>query len=86
MLESLVVNILNQFLKDYVSNLNYDQLKIGIWKGKLSFFLTFLYYVIDTILGEVNLSNLKLRKDALDKLDLPLSVSEGNKANEEKGQ
>ncbi|KAG1054811.1 hypothetical protein G6F43_003196 [Rhizopus delemar] len=59
MLESLVVNILNRFLKDYVSNLNYDQLKIGIWKG------------------EVNLSNLKLRKDALDKLDLPVSVSEG---------
>ncbi|KAI9279983.1 hypothetical protein BY458DRAFT_470198 [Sporodiniella umbellata] len=59
MLESLVVNILNQFLKDYVSNLNYDQLKIGIWNG------------------EVNLSNLKLRKDALDKLDLPISVSEG---------
>ncbi|RCH94872.1 hypothetical protein CU097_000818, partial [Rhizopus azygosporus] len=27
--------------------------------------------------GEVNLSNLKLRKDALDKLDLPISVSEG---------
>ncbi|KAG1472650.1 hypothetical protein G6F56_001412 [Rhizopus delemar] len=29
------------------------------------------------VYGKVNLSNLKLRKDALDKLDLPLSVSEG---------
>ncbi|KAI8075646.1 hypothetical protein BDF21DRAFT_495147 [Thamnidium elegans] len=59
MLESLVANILNRFLKNYVSNLNYDQLKIGMWKG------------------EVNLRNLKLRRDALDKLDLPINVSEG---------
>ncbi|KAI9251543.1 hypothetical protein BY458DRAFT_17568 [Sporodiniella umbellata] len=59
MLESLVANILNRFLKNYVSNLNYDQLKIGIWKG------------------EVNLNDLKLRRDALDKLNLPINVSEG---------
>ncbi|OAD04505.1 hypothetical protein MUCCIDRAFT_141025 [Mucor lusitanicus CBS 277.49] len=59
MLESLVASILNRFLKNYVSNLNYDQLKIGIWNG------------------EVNLRNLKLRRDALDKLDLPINVSEG---------
>lgn len=39
--------------------MNYDQLKIGMWKG------------------EVNLRNLKLRRDALDKLDLPINVSEG---------
>ncbi|KAG1095366.1 hypothetical protein G6F42_018567 [Rhizopus arrhizus] len=60
MLESLVASILNRFLKNYVSNLNYDQLKIGIWNG------------------EVNLRNLKLRRDALDKLDLPINVSEGS--------
>ncbi|KAI7898920.1 uncharacterized protein BX663DRAFT_555462 [Cokeromyces recurvatus] len=59
MLESLVASILNRVLKDYVSNLNYDQLKIGMWKG------------------EVNLRDLKLRKDALDKLQLPINVSEG---------
>lgn len=28
-------------------------------------------------IGEVNLRNLKLRRDALDKLDLPINVSEG---------
>lgn len=28
--------------------------------------------------GEVNLRNLKLRRDALDKLDLPINVSEGS--------
>ncbi|KAI7863890.1 hypothetical protein BDF14DRAFT_1998124 [Spinellus fusiger] len=59
MLESLVAGILNRVLGNYVSNLNYDQLKIGIWKG------------------EVNLKNLKLRKEALDKLDLPVDVLEG---------
>lgn len=36
MLESLVASILNRFLKNYVSNLNYDQLKIGIWNGKMT--------------------------------------------------
>ncbi|KAI9475459.1 MAG: hypothetical protein EXX96DRAFT_266961 [Benjaminiella poitrasii] len=59
MLESLVANILNRVLKNYVSNLNYDQLKIGMWKG------------------EVNLRDLKLRRDALDKLNLPINVTEG---------
>lgn len=33
MLESLVATILNRFLGNYVSNLNYDQLNIGVWKG-----------------------------------------------------
>ncbi|KAI8376296.1 uncharacterized protein BYT42DRAFT_594245 [Radiomyces spectabilis] len=59
MLESLVASILNRFLGNYVSNLNYDQLKIGIWNG------------------EVNLRDLKLRREALDKLDLPIDVIEG---------
>ncbi|CAO3580955.1 unnamed protein product [Absidia cylindrospora] len=59
MLEALVASILNRVLGNYVSNLNYDQLKIAIWNG------------------EVNLQNLKLRKDALDKLRLPIDVVEG---------
>ncbi|KAG2218450.1 hypothetical protein INT45_003637, partial [Circinella minor] len=59
MLESLVASILNRFLGNYVSNLNYDQLNIGIWNG------------------EANLRDLKLRREALDKLDLPINVLEG---------
>ncbi|KAI8333584.1 hypothetical protein BC941DRAFT_504565 [Chlamydoabsidia padenii] len=59
MLEALVASILNRVLGNYVSNLNYDQLKIAVWNG------------------EVNLHNLKLRKDALDKLKLPIDVVEG---------
>lgn len=34
MLESVVSTLLNRVLGSYVSNLNYNQLKIGIWSGK----------------------------------------------------
>lgn len=33
--ESLVTDLLNRFLGDYVQNLDKNQLKIGIWGGKL---------------------------------------------------
>ncbi|RUP43863.1 vacuolar protein sorting-associated protein vps13, partial [Jimgerdemannia flammicorona] len=59
MLESLVANLLNRFLGAYVSNLNYNQLNIGIWSG------------------EVVLRNLQLKKEALDKFNLPIDVLEG---------
>lgn len=36
MLESLIASILNRFLGNYVSNLNYDQLNIGIWNGAVT--------------------------------------------------
>lgn len=32
--ESVVAEILNRFLGDYVENLDHSQLKIGIWGGK----------------------------------------------------
>ncbi|KAI9493351.1 hypothetical protein BDB00DRAFT_946102 [Zychaea mexicana] len=60
MLESLVSTLLNRVLGAYVSNLNYNQLQIGIWSG------------------EVVLRNLKLKREALDKLDLPVDVLEGH--------
>ena len=31
--ESLVVDILNRFLKPYVKKLDTSQLKVGVWKG-----------------------------------------------------
>ena len=34
--ESLVSDLLNRFIGDYVENLDKSQLKIGIWGGKLS--------------------------------------------------
>ncbi|KAG0173105.1 hypothetical protein DFQ30_008890 [Apophysomyces sp. BC1015] len=59
MLESLVSTLLNRVLGAYVSNLNYNQLQIGIWSG------------------DVVLRNLKLKREALDKLNLPVDVLEG---------
>lgn len=34
--ESLVSDLLNRFIGDYVENLDKSQLKIGIWGGELS--------------------------------------------------
>ncbi|KAI8968414.1 hypothetical protein BDF20DRAFT_896210, partial [Mycotypha africana] len=59
MLESVVSTLLNRVLGAYVSNLNYSQLKVGIWSG------------------EVTLRHLKLRREALDKFNLPIDVLEG---------
>lgn len=32
--ESIVVDVLNRFIGEYVENLNRSQLKLGIWGGK----------------------------------------------------
>lgn len=34
MFESLVAGLLNQFVGPYVTNLNVNQLNIGIWNGE----------------------------------------------------
>ena len=34
--ESLVVDLINKYLGDFVENLDKSQLKIGIWGGNLS--------------------------------------------------
>lgn len=36
--ESLIADLLNKYLGEYVENLDRSQLKIGIWGGKLSHF------------------------------------------------
>ena len=36
MFESLVANVLNKFLGDFVDNLEQKQLNIGIWSGRLA--------------------------------------------------
>ncbi|KAF8938290.1 hypothetical protein BGZ58_001218 [Dissophora ornata] len=59
MLEGLVAGLLNRFIGPYVTNLNVNQLNIGIWSG------------------DVKLTNLRLKKDALDKFSLPVDVAEG---------
>lgn len=39
--ESIVADILNRYLGDYVENLDRGQLKIGIWGGKYSIITRF---------------------------------------------
>ena len=34
--ESVVVDVLNGYLKPYVKKLDTSQLKVGVWKGELS--------------------------------------------------
>lgn len=36
MLESLVVNILNKFLSDFIENIDSDQLNISLFSGKVT--------------------------------------------------
>ncbi|KAI8057703.1 hypothetical protein BDF22DRAFT_772292 [Syncephalis plumigaleata] len=59
MFESLVANVLNKFLGDFVDNLEHKQLNIGIWSG------------------DVTLNNLRLKKEALDRFNLPVDIKEG---------
>lgn len=46
--ESVVTDVLNKVLGDYVENLDKKQLKIGIWGGK---FITIPIYIISYILS-----------------------------------
>lgn len=41
--ETIVADVLNRFLGDYVENLDRSQLKIGIWGGKLGYIITIFW-------------------------------------------
>jgi hypothetical protein len=43
--ESVVADLLNRFLGDYVENLDHSQLKIGIWGGKSN--VTVVFFGVD---------------------------------------
>ena len=86
MLESLVANVLNRSLGAYVSNLEVNQLNIAIWTGmsefdsKLKAIVILLKFLLLNILfwkGDVKLRNLQLKKEALDKFNLPIDILEG---------
>lgn len=79
MLESLVSTLLNRILGAYVSNVNYNQLQIGIWSGNWLCMKRDYSVGSPNICssGDVVLRNLKLKKEALDKLDLPVDVIAG---------
>jgi vacuolar protein sorting-associated protein 13A/C len=72
MFESVVRTVLNKFLGDYVSNLETNQLNVGIFSG-----ISFLKHLQSQFLGNVVLNGLKLKREALDKLNLPIAVYQG---------
>lgn len=78
MFESIVSTVLNQVLGNYVANLDGSQLKLGIFSG--TFIFTFIQILFNFIyfIGNVVLKNLKLKKEAVDKLNLPIEIFEGN--------
>lgn len=43
--ETLVADVLNRFIGEYVENLDSSQLNIGIWGGKLKFEHILLKYL-----------------------------------------
>ncbi|KAJ1680426.1 Vacuolar protein sorting-associated protein 13 [Spiromyces aspiralis] len=67
MFEGIVANVLNKVLGDYVANLETNQLNVGIWQGRLR-----------SMSCDVKLHKLRLRKDALDRFDLPIDVLEAD--------
>ena len=73
MFESIVATVLNQVLGKYVDNLEQKDLKLGIFSGSYETLV-----ILFTFLGNVVLKNLKLKKEAVDKLNLPIEVFEGN--------
>lgn len=42
--ESIVADLLNRYLGDYVENLDRKQLKIGIWGGKCDCIINFVIF------------------------------------------
>lgn len=50
--ESIVTDLMNRFLGDFIENLDHKQLNIGIWGGECIRFqhqLLFIYYISSTV-------------------------------------
>ena len=57
--ESVLVDVLNKYLKPYVKKLDTSQLKIGVWKGER----VFLPLILPLLLGNVSLGKLELKEN-----------------------
>jgi len=83
MFESVVVDLLNRVLGSYIKNLNYSQLQVAVWSGMAwpSFPPPFHFIphrlLLRLLLGNLVLTNLELRPEALDALNLPITVLRG---------
>lgn len=59
--ESVLVDVLNKYLKPYVKKLDTSQLKIGVWKGKRV--CPSLPLILSLLLGNVSLGKLELKEN-----------------------
>ena len=59
--ESVLVDVLNKYLKPYVKKLDTSQLKIGVWKGKRV--CPSLTLILPLLLGNVSLGKLELKEN-----------------------
>ena len=65
MLESILADSLNHYLKPYVKKLDTSQLRLGIWKGMAFHAPAELFSCTRVVLltGDVCLENLELKED-----------------------
>lgn len=88
MFEGVVSQVLAGYLGRYVKGIQKDQLKIGIWNGKLKnltlLFLAFSSYCYLNFIGydfygaeEILLENVDLILEAFDYLKLPFALRQG---------
>lgn len=80
--ESIVAELLNKVLGEYIENLDYSQLKLSLWGGKtsqddsLSILIIFNIKIL-LLSGDVVLKDLFIKESALDVLDLPVRLEYG---------
>jgi hypothetical protein len=68
MFEGIVASLMNMYLSEYIDEVDYNNLKIGIFSGKLVLFLfhcKFNFYNDEKILGTLELLNVKVKPSAL---------------------
>lgn len=82
--ESIVAELLNKVMGEYIENLDYTQLKVSLWGGKnaCSVILLFdnncVFHIKKSLLsGDLVLNDLLIKESALDVLDLPVRLEYG---------
>ena len=75
MLESILADILNRYLKPYVKKLDTSQLCLGIWKGN-AFHAPLNISAVHVLLhtGDVCLENLELKEDIFVRIEFVLRM------------
>jgi vacuolar protein sorting-associated protein 13A/C len=81
--ESIVAELLNKVIGEYIENLDYSQLKLSLWGGKNAqnnfvFYLATAFCItISLFSGDLVLNDLLIKESALDVLDLPVRLEYG---------